>query len=80
MPRHGEGTQLRLGTVRQIRPSDVVAEGVGSGFGAVAGANFGVEIGDVALDGALAEEEPAGDFTSSPAIGDQPEDFYLAEG
>ncbi len=60
--------------VGSVRLADVVSEGEGDCFGAIGDADFGVEVGDMAFDGAYAEEKFVGNRTVAAAVGDQTKD------
>ena len=48
--------------MRTVELDEVFASGEGGGFGPVADAELGDQVGDVGLDGAGADEEGFGDF------------------
>ena len=55
-------------------------QGVGRCASAVAGAELGVHVGDVSLDGARAQDQRGGDLLVAVAGNDLPEDLRLAPG
>src|SRR3954451_22762895 len=57
---------------------EVVVEGEAGGGGAVVHAELAVDVGDVRLDGARAEEEPRGDGGVAQPRGEQPQHLRLA--
>jgi hypothetical protein len=51
---------------------DALAPGVDGGLGAVGDVQLAQNVVDVALDGALRDDQPLGDLRVAEAIGDQP--------
>ena len=72
--------QLRFGPNRRLGVGQSVALGPERGLGAVGDPDPGEGRGQVGLDGALADVEPAGDLLVGQALADQPEHFRLAAG
>jgi hypothetical protein len=63
---------------RLIQMQEAAAEGFGGGLGAVADAQLGEDVADVALDGVLGDVERGADFLVALAGTDEAEDFDFA--
>src|SRR5690606_30017969 len=74
-----EVARRRVSVLRSVA-GELVADGVGCGLGAVVRADLAVDVGDMALDGARADRELAGDLLVALAGGQQAQDLDLAPG
>src|SRR5579884_133572 len=65
-------------TARRLASDETVAHGVGGGRGPRVDAELVEDVGDVAADGARADEEDGGDLAVGLPLGDQAQDVQLA--